>query len=531
MRVLLIHAKINFDNMEPLGALSLATSLRREGHEARVLDLFPGDDDFALQRILAFRPDCIGYSIETPAYARISRFHRQLRHALPKAIYCAGGAHATARPKQVLESLHLDFIMRGEADQTFPLLLNEGPLVNWSTTPVPGVAWLEDGVFHSRGPTPRVENLDSLPIIDRSLVYDYPFYLLPPGNIRGLVRPGTATLIASRGCSNSCAFCASHTVGGVRHRRRSIPHLLTEIRHLESRFNVSAVYFADDSFTAKRDWVLDFCRAIARHHPRLRWACQSRADRIDQEVAAAMRGAGCVQVDMGVESADPQLLLRLRKGESVEQITTAARIIRANKMRLLCSFVVGSPGESWESIETTRRLITRIKPSMCQYFTLVPYPGTALASRSAPDIGTPRYDENFSQKRYRGGRLASGMPPAEHDRARRYLQNTTVVRDHLLLVVGWLRYPHYVMQFIGAALHHALFIPALMRGLSCRTPVGFLTEVYAAFNRTMLRRIRQPEPVYPPQGTREGYRRTPAPVATQPVSRGIPARPSEHTAA
>jgi hypothetical protein len=123
------------------------------------------------------------------------------------------------------------------------------------------------------------------------------------------------------------------------------------------------------------------------------------------------------------------------------------------------------------------------------------------------------------------------MPPAQHHRAKRYLQNTTVVRDYLLLVVGWLRFPRFVPLFIRAALRNALFIPAFVRGIVHRSPMSFLTGVYTAFNRTMLERIRRSEPVYRPQRTAEGCRRVPAPVAAQPASGDVCANQPERTAA
>jgi radical SAM superfamily enzyme YgiQ (UPF0313 family) len=491
MRVLFVHAKINYDTMEPLGLLSLATSTRAHGHTVQVLDIFPDDTALALQRARSFAPDIVGYSIESPAFSRIAKLHAELKKHLPRTLFCGGGIHPSVLPEETLRHLHLDYVLIGEAEQSFPALLSrlrEGAAFH----AVPGSAWLQDGTYHAEPPGDPIADLDTLPIPDRSLIYDYPFYLQAPGNIRGLVIPRTATIMATRGCPFRCTFCVSHRVQGRSYRRRSVEHVMEEIALLRSRYGINGLYFADDSFTIDKRWLFTFCEAMRHVQPGLRWACQSRADGISPHIAQAMAAAGCVQVDMGVESADPAVLRSLRKGETIEQLFDAARMIHAARMRLLCSFVIGAPEESWQSILMTRDAIRRLRPDMCQYFSLVPYPGTKLADslRDGGVSGPVSYDERFSQKGWDGPLFPGGLDPRHHLRAKKLLQRTTLLRDHLPLVTGWFRYPRELLRWLAVAARNGFFLPVLLRMLFTRNPVDALQEIYRRRNRFILRRTR-----------------------------------------
>jgi len=491
MRIILIHAKINFDNMEPLGLLSLATVLSKKGHVVRVVDIFPEDDRLWLDRILSFQPELVGYSIESPSYARIREIHSELVPLLQHSKFCAGGIHTTAVPEMVCQELQLDFVIIGEGERSLVdavSLLERGA----SLQQCQGIGFIRDGVFFASEKAPLITDLDSLPIINRTLIYDYNFYLQPPGNIRGLVIPKIANVLASRGCPGGCIFCESRLVMGHRFRQRSVAHIMNEIHYLASNFDINGVYFVDDMLATDNEWLIALCDALIISGFNLVWGCQCRADRLSDNLIGYMKRAGCIQIDMGVETGDPQVLKTLGKGETIDDFISAANLVHKHKLRLLCSFVIGSPGETWESIQLTRGLITKLHPSLCQYFTLIPYPGSPLWKIAQKKGWVQKYTftKEGSQKEYHEGVLNCGLDPKAQIMAKKWLQRKTVFRDYFLLFLGWFSHPGYILVFGAIIVKNAFYIKTLVTATIQKNPLMVLHTIYSDFNKYLLHRVR-----------------------------------------
>ncbi|MBD3319800.1 MAG: radical SAM protein, partial [Chitinivibrionales bacterium] len=472
MKILLLHPKINYDNMEPLGLLLLATVCRQHGFDVRVLDIFPDDSDYYIRKTLEFRPDIIGYGFETPAYPRLIEINQTLKALYPSALFCAGGVHTSSMPEQTLRECELDIVVIGEADISFPALCAayaEGQ----SIESIPGTGYLRGNRYVQTAPSPVVEDLDSLPLINRTLLDCHKFYFFPPGNIRGLVRPGTATMITSRGCPYACAFCDSKAVSGKHCRRRSVENVIDEINYLHSTFGITAVYFADDIFASNSAWTENFCRSLVRANLPVQWGCQCRADGVSDSMVKHMKRAGCIQIDMGVESGDPRVLKDLNKGENVETFVRSARIIRNNNIRLLCSFIVGAPSETGESIERTAALIREMKPSLTQVFSLVPYPGAPIWRRALAMgwIDHRFYQNGYSQKMGSGPTLSCGLSPDDHTKARKFLQRIHFVSNYRGLIFGWFRYPRFVLFLVWSWTVNRFYFHDLLTSIRHQNPV------------------------------------------------------------
>ncbi len=500
LKVLLLHAKINYDNMEPLGLLSLGTAVKRQGHTVKVADVFPDDISYAIQLAVRFKPDVIGYGIETPAFVRTQALHHQLRQHLPDTIYCAGGVHTSVCPEQTLTDLGLSFIVKGEAEKVFPEVLNQlAKKADFHS--VPGIGYIRNGKPIINPPPPAIQNLDELGIPDRSILDSADFYLQPPGNIRGLVRPKTANLITSRGCPHHCTFCQSGSLMGYKYRKRSVQSVLHEIRYLIHCFGVKNLYFTDDVFFTKKSWLLDFCGQLAVSDINIQWACQCRADSLDEQSVQAMKRAGCIQVDVGVESGDPRILRKLRKGETVEQIKQAATLLHKHKMRMLCSFVIGAPGEEEESIRSTQKLIKKIKPSISQYFTLIPYPGTQLAQEAAEKgiiTQSFTYSDRYSQKEWEDAAIMGKLNADTQITEKKRLQSQTFLRDYRYLLFGWFFFPKYLWRFFWLFFHQRFFIKTIVQGFQKRNPLMVIQSIYHAYNKNQLAHSRRLQKSFKP---------------------------------
>jgi radical SAM superfamily enzyme YgiQ (UPF0313 family) len=110
------------------------------------------------------------------------------------------------------------------------------------------------------------------------------------------------------------------------------------------------------------------------------WACQARVDTFSDAMARAMRSAGCVQVDFGVESGSQRVLDYTRKNIKLEETKRAFRIARDNGLRVLATVMVGLPTERPDDFEMTKKLMKEIRPDFVAPSFTMPYPGTELHS-------------------------------------------------------------------------------------------------------------------------------------------------------
>jgi len=364
--------------LPPLGLLYIAAVLEKEGYSVRVFDIYPYDDK-SLPDVAAYQPDVVGMTILTDYWPRAQHVAEFIRKEIPKATFIIGGVHVTTLPEESLAGLHADIGVLGEGEQTMLELC--GRLAQGSgTQDVAGIIYLDaSGSFIRTPPRPFVQNLDELPFPARHLL-DFEQYLLPPGILRGRWSERSTTLITSRGCPFSCIWCASHCIFGRKVRRRSVENVIKELEQLANNYRVDTIWFIDDTFTLRKQWVMEFCNALVEQNLGLAWGCQVHVKTADEEMFRAMKKAGCVQLDVGVESGSDKVLKALKKNSDADSVKRAFRIAKQLGIRTMATFMFGSPSEEPEDVEATMRLAREIKPDFASSFFITPYPGTELMS-------------------------------------------------------------------------------------------------------------------------------------------------------
>ena len=337
----------------------LAAQLRAAGHAVALLDCCaphaPGD---VVERIAAFRPDVVGLHLKTlhvqPAYA----FARELagRFAL-----VAGGPHATICPDEPLAH-GFRWVIRGEGEDALVELADA----------LDGRRDFDIAGLHPNPPRPFVMDLDRLaPPLSALDLFDPAWYgadrTLPP-----------AGLLSSRGCPASCTFC-SNDVTGRKFRYRSATSVAAEVALLRERFGMFGFSFFDDSFAVGRRRVHELCGALEGSG--VCWTCTAHPAHLDRDVLAAMQRAGCAGVDIGMESADPGMLLRIGKGVTVERVLDVLAWCAELGIHTVVNLMFGWPDETDAELAATIDFMDRAAPLAGGFNArgvVVPYPGTAL---------------------------------------------------------------------------------------------------------------------------------------------------------
>lgn len=152
-------------------------------------------------------------------------------------------------------------------------------------------------------------------------------------------------IMTSQGCPYQCIFCAS------RNRKwlaRSAQNCFEELKQTKEKYRIKSFEILDDAFNIDKNRVLKFCELVKPL--KLKWACTNgiRADRFDKEMAKAMSESGCQQVGFGIESSDPEVVKKIKKGETIEQIKEAISVAKKYFPLVGGFFILGLPGSTYE---------------------------------------------------------------------------------------------------------------------------------------------------------------------------------------
>src|SRR6202008_3264802 len=148
---------------------------------------------------------------------------------------------------------------------------------------------------------------------------------------------------------------------------------------LRARTGLTAFSFFDDSFAVGRRRMEELCEAL--QPLRVHWTCTAHPAHLDGELLRRMKAAGCAGVDVGMESGDPQMLLRIGKGVTVARVLAVLEDARALDLHCMVNLMFGWPDETLEELRATVEFIDRAAPLAAAFNArgvLVPYPGTQV---------------------------------------------------------------------------------------------------------------------------------------------------------
>ena len=327
------------------------------------------------------------------------------------------GTHVTPIPRETMRAFpSLDFVLRGEPELTLRELIgvlaqteadpappNGGHQLWWpkvepafadrllklftTTDPdwqpawrapaspqsfaqIKGLVWRWGDEIMVNPPRPFIRHLDDLPLPRHDL--------LPLQSYRAPLIPSPfAFVVTSRGCPGGCRFCIKHVSYGNSVRFRSPENIVAEMELL-AKHGIRSIHMYADIFTVSREQVEGLCELILERNLRMVWTCNSRVDFVDPGLLQLMAQAGCRWISWGIESGDEEILRRVRKGITVEQVERALRWAKEAGIRNWGYFIIGLPGETEETIKETIRLSKRLPMDLVLFHIAAPYPGSPL---------------------------------------------------------------------------------------------------------------------------------------------------------
>jgi anaerobic magnesium-protoporphyrin IX monomethyl ester cyclase len=377
----------------PLGTLYAAGLLRSAGLSVAVFDTMLNDPDEGFEHALEqHRPRIVVVFEDNFNFLSkmcLTRM-REVAFRILETSQRAGAtviAHGSDASDHVSEYLQRGFrcVLLGEAEQTLleavsHLLKEDEPALEH----VPGLAYLHQG----GGELVRTEHrklmrdLDHLPFPSRDLI-DTNQYRSAWKAAHGYF---SLNIVASRGCPYRCNWCAK-PIYGDSFAMRSAALVAEEMRQLKYDFGAEHLWFADDIFGLRPKWVRELAAEVERLDAAVPFKMQSRVDLMTADNVRSLHRAGCAEVWMGVESGSQKILDAMDKGTRVDQIAKAREHLRQEEIRACYFLQFGYPGETWQDIQDTIRLVRDTRPDDIGVSVSYPLPGTKFFDRVQAQLG------------------------------------------------------------------------------------------------------------------------------------------------
>jgi anaerobic magnesium-protoporphyrin IX monomethyl ester cyclase len=370
MKILLVYPysledRINVENVEsmPIGIYYVAALLKEKKYDVEILNWQKlGRSPEEIRAVLLEKKaDVLGFSILQANRWGGIEIARVAKQVNPDVKIVFGGITPTFLWKHFLTHFpEIDCVVRGEGEYTFLKLIQCFEKKEFdSIGSIRGIAYRKNNRPVKTQEAEPVKDLDQLPNPAQFFTFTH--------------------LALNRGCPGNCTFCGSPQFWGQRVRFHSAGYFVDQ---LELQYNRGISFFlvSDDTFTFKKEKVIEICRLILERGLRITWFAISRVNFITEEVVYWMRKAGCIQISFGVESGSPKIRNILNKRTSNEQIVNAFRTTLRYGILPRAYIIYGSPGETGRTIQESIDLINEIKPLVIIFHVLVLFPGTALYS-------------------------------------------------------------------------------------------------------------------------------------------------------
>lgn len=283
-----------------------------------------------------------------------------------RIIVVFGGPHPTLIGKDALTNPDVDVVVKGEGENTIVELLNEIEHSGRLEAVKGIICRVRDEVVETMDREP-IKSLDSLSFPSKwakETLKDYNRY------------PNSAfsTILATRGCPANCFFCGSRAVFSRKTRFRSVENVVDEIKQLRS-IGLKRFEFVDDTFGVNKTYLRELCKSIAENCPGIKWSCTTRINLLDEESVKLMKKAGCYLIETGVESGNNEILRQMRKGITIEEAVSAARIVKKQDIVVRWNFLLGFPTETEQTMNDTIKAMVRFEGRV-GYGIFTPYPGS-----------------------------------------------------------------------------------------------------------------------------------------------------------
>jgi len=342
----------------PLGVLSLSAVLCNKGITPQVINLDKlffdflkldrnkrscGFLTFVIQHLESLSFDILGLSTICSSYPLTLRIAREVKRYRPDVKVILGGPQASVVDTSTMKTFpFIDFVIRGEAEDTFPILIEA-----LSDANVPTEFEKISGITFRRGPdivcnpnAPPILDLDSLPL---------PAYYLDPF----VNEYKTIHLEVGRGCPFNCTFCSTSDFFNRKFRLKSPHKMIEQMKSIKDMYGINNINLIHDNFTLNRKRIIEFCESLLRSKEEFIWSCSARTDNIDDELIDLMAKAGCKGIFFGIETGSSHLQCVINKKLNLSEAVLRIRCADQHGIKTGVSLITAFPEETKDDFRDT----------------------------------------------------------------------------------------------------------------------------------------------------------------------------------
>jgi len=364
----LIRSDFGDPSDPPIGVASIAAVLEKNGHKVSIIDADAENltIDAIKSRLKQLKPGVVGISCN---YSPLHNPTLQIASMVKKeigAFVVVGGNHATALSDYLLSSSSdFDCVIRGEGEMVMLELLDALDCKK-SLSNIKGLSLKEGSRIINTPDAPLINDINELPL---------PAYHLLPMNIYRRYN-----INAARGCPFDCSYCAANIIFRRKVRYRSPIHVLDEIEYLVKNYGNKHFWFSDDTFNSDLKYTESLIKELISRNLKITWSCLARINKINREMLQKMIISGCSYISYGIESGNQGTLNKIGKNITVKEILNTLRITSEEGIKQYGFFIIGFPGENWQTIMDSYKLIYESRLDGAAFNILMPLPGTRLMS-------------------------------------------------------------------------------------------------------------------------------------------------------
>lgn len=355
------------------GILSIASYLKHFGRTSDVIIDSLEDDSIDVLRRL--NPKLIGISVLSTEHNWLIDRTKTIRRVLPDTIFIIGGIHAMFYYEEILSEIPVDIVCHSEGEEVLLNVITEmnKTFPDWSS--IHGISYRVNGNEIQMNERARLVPFRDDIIEDRSIYYDrYP----------QLAKDAVHRFFSSRGCPYRCSFCYNANIHdlfrgkGTYVRQKSVDNFIQEIDTQCSKYLIKSIFFYDDIFTFRKNWLKEFLKRY-KESINIQFWCTTRANVIDKDTAQMLAEAGCRTASFGVETGSYEIRKNiLNKEITDDQIIRCGNLLRKYGIKVQTANMFCLPNETLEDAYKTIDLNIQAKTNFAFSALFLPFPKTKI---------------------------------------------------------------------------------------------------------------------------------------------------------
>lgn len=380
---------------DEIGICSIAAYLRKNNYDVSLYALKEGyNSEEVLDEVRDINPEVMLFSVYSDRIEVAKRQIKKLKKMCPSSFIAVGGYVATYYDEILNEIPQIDVLVRGEGEITTYELL-ECVRKGKSYHDLQGISFMSNGIFIKNPDREFIFDIDKIPWMARDYIKKYNIAIV--------------AMSTSRGCSHACSFCSSPlfwSQNGCNWRGRSVDSIISELKYLKNKFNISNINFYDNSFEDPTvDRMEELVDRIIYEKLDISYTINCRVRSViefSNELITKLIESGMKSMFLGVESANVDDLLLYNKNITLEQIEYAITRLSKFNINVEIGFINFNPYSTIDNLRQNMEFLHRYNYTtyMINYKGLRLYRGCALYNKIKRDGLLKKDNKNVFVEEY-----------------------------------------------------------------------------------------------------------------------------------